>query len=66
MQAPHSRMRIRLVLVAYAFDGKKVFRTRGLFDQSKRTLHIAESLAQEGEFVVETSSCVIEGLVCYG
>jgi hypothetical protein len=45
MQTPHSRMRIRLVLVAYAFDGEKVFGTRGLFDQCKRTLHVAQSLA---------------------
>jgi len=66
MHAPHGGMRKLVVLVAFALDGIKLFRTRGLLDQSKRTLDIAQSLAQEGEFVVEASSRVIEGLVRYG
>ena len=66
MHAPHGRMRKLMVLVAFALDGIELFRTRGLLDQSQRTLDVAQSLAQEGEFVVETSSRVIERLVCYG
>lgn len=66
MHAPHGGMRKLVVLIAFALDGIKLFRTRGLLDQSKRTLDVAQSLAQEGEFVVESSSRVIEGLVRYG
>ena len=66
MHAPHGGMRKLLVLVAFALDGIKLFRTRGLLNQGQRTLNVAQSLAQEGEFVVETSSRVIERFVCYG
>lgn len=66
VHAPHGRMRKLVVLVAFALDRIKLFRTRGLLDQSQRTLHIAQSLSQKGKFVVETSSRMIEGLVCYG
>jgi hypothetical protein len=36
-----------------------------LFQQSQIALHIAQSLSQESELVVETSSRVIKGLVGY-
>lgn len=65
MHAPHGRMRKLLVLNAFTLN-VQILGTGGLLNQRERALHIAQSLAQKGEFVIETSSRVIEGLVRYG
>ena len=66
MHASHGGMRKRLGQVTIAFNVVKDLGTCRLFNQGKRTLDIAQSLSEKGEFVVETSSRVIERLVCYG
>lgn len=65
MHAPHGRMRKLLALKAFALKVQILGRS-GLLEQRERALHIAQSLAQKGEFVVETSSRVVEGLVRHG
>ena len=41
-----------------------VFRRERLLEQEERGLHVENALAQVGEFVVERTAAVVEGLVC--